>query len=311
MQDSDRPDILFMNATQGSFHLSWDDAVQLVHSQSLPFDTAFRPIYDSNWQPISGFAYFESKVTGNPIRSDSGHGVPATLSTAKHWEASMPPDALNIWASLALTFMGITSVYAAWLGINQWQFAELVSKASSLPEDSPEFRTLVSKGEALDNMALFFLVPFIIGGILWMIWKYKACKNLPKFGARDLAYQPGLAACSYIIPIASYVLPVLATKELVQATKDPKNWKSMRPGFLIYIWWTFYVLFGLSDMAMRFALSDVEELLVFGLRLSAAGNVCLVISGFLAAQFCVDITKRQERMRREWFDQTPIASGLS
>lgn len=311
MQESDRPDILFMNASQGTFHLPWEQAVQLVHSQSLPFDTAFRPIYDPNWQPISGFAYFESKVTGNPMGSISGAGAQATVSTAINWETSMPPDSLNVWAGLALTLMGVTSVYAAWLGMNQWLFAESVSKASSLPEDSPEFGALVAKGEALDNMALFFLVPFIIGGILWMIWKYKACKNLPKFGARDLAYQPGLAACSYLIPIASYVLPVLAVKELVQATKDPKNWKSVKPGFMIYVWWTFYVLFGLSDMAMRFALSDVEELLIFGLRLSAVGNVCLVISGFLAAQFCLDITRKQERMRNEWFAQTPISSGMS
>ena len=109
-------------------------------------------------------------------------------------------------------------------------------------------------------------VALVIGFLSYLVWKYKAYKNLNSFIFPPVRYRPGWAVATYFIPIAWYFLPYKIMKEL-WINSDPRfenldEKEVMRilnkPSNLLRVWWASFLLFSFIGFAVPELTPDPE-----------------------------------------------------
>lgn len=88
--------------------------------------------------------------------------------------------------------------------------------------------------------------------IVVSIWSLRICENAARSGART---QPGLAAGSWYIPLAWFVLPFILLNQARRGRGSPTA---------LVLWAIFFGLTGLMMGAQRGAVSDIDETLDIG-----------------------------------------------
>ncbi len=70
----------------------------------------------------------------------------------------------------------------------------------------------------------YLLIYFTKTGF-FLRWIYLAQRNLPELGARSLVATPGWAAGSFFIPFVNLWAPFAAMRQLVKASRSPRQWE--------------------------------------------------------------------------------------
>ena len=109
--------------------------------------------------------------------------------------------------------------------------------------------------QAVIGLAQFVL--FVASAVVFLMWVYRAHKNLPSLGATGLRFTPGWAVGWFFIPIMCLFRPYQAVAEISKAS-DPKvdatdstSWKSVGALPLVGWWWAFFLI---SNFVGNFAL---------------------------------------------------------
>jgi hypothetical protein len=93
------------------------------------------------------------------------------------------------------------------------------------------------------GLFLFFayLVLYIITGVLFLKWVYRANRNLRAFSGVEMKYGPAWAVWSYFVPIACFFVPPAVMAEIWAVSHRAKS------GGLVGLWWLFVVVSALAS----------------------------------------------------------------
>ncbi len=156
-------------------------------------------------------------------------------------------------------------------------------------------------------VAILQLVVFIFSSILFLIWIYRAHKNLPALGAAGLRYSPGFAVGAWFIPLVNLILPYHVMKEIWRASDpdmidpNPTVWQKAHVSPLLAAWWIFWFLDAAGGRLAGQLASGVDTLdgfIAVG-WLTVLSDSLTVVNAALAIWVVTRIDERQEdRSRR-------------
>ena len=124
-------------------------------------------------------------------------------------------------------------------------YADLINKAIS-----GEF---ITEAEALTTEAIYggialaLLVPYVLAGILFLIWVYRTHKNLPYLNVEGLRFKPGWSVGYFFIPLMALFRPYQMMVEKWKASNpnvnisNQESWKTSSSSPLIGCWWAFFL----------------------------------------------------------------------
>jgi hypothetical protein len=147
------------------------------------------------------------------------------------------------------------------------------------------------------GVGLLELVLVITTAVFFLMWLYRAHKNLPVLnpGCR-LHYSAGMAVGSFFIPFANLIVPYRAVKEVWQKSGAPGEafLSEPKPPAIFPLWWIFWLLASFSgNISTRMSFDDTVPASNAAIASIIAGILSMVAAGF--AWFVVDsIDKRQE-----------------
>ena len=140
---------------------------------------------------------------------------------------------------------------------------QLLNRAASGVDIDPELASTNDWRQMA--IGLVQMVVSLAAGICFLMWIYRAHRNLPALGARRLKYSPGWTVGYFFIPILNLFRPYQATAEIWRAS-DPSVMMSERSGWsevptpnILPLWWAFWLLATfVGQVAARMALQDAE-----------------------------------------------------
>ncbi|UOR14375.1 DUF4328 domain-containing protein [Qipengyuania aquimaris] len=138
-----------------------------------------------------------------------------------------------------------------------------------------------------------------------MIWVWRAHANIREVGIRS-KYGPGFAVASYLIPVANFMLPFEAMRELHNRSHGESEDFAHSGVENVTAWWT-AVLVGLlifSAMIVKFALDAGTNLILMTplwmeFALLAFAILLLLVSAYLFSSLTRAITAAQEEVLPE------------
>ena len=106
----------------------------------------------------------------------------------------------------------------------------------------------LAKAEAIDTrqqvLGIIYLIVYIITGITFLKWIYRANLNVRGFGVRGLKFTPGWSIGYYFIPILNLFKPYQAMREIWKTSKNPDDWENQQGSPLLASWWTLFLISG-------------------------------------------------------------------
>jgi hypothetical protein len=114
-------------------------------------------------------------------------------------------------------------------------------------------------------LTLIGLAVLITTAVLFLVWTYRAYRNLLAFGASELTTSPGWAVGSWFVPILNLFRPYQVMKEIWRGSDpatgptDRRARSDMPVHWALGWWWTFWIVaswFGNAAGRLAFTASD-------------------------------------------------------
>lgn len=117
-----------------------------------------------------------------------------------------------------------------------------------------------SQAEANDSrqqiIALISIGIFIITGISFLMWIYRANINCHSFTDQAMEFTSGWSVGWYFIPFANLYKPYKVMKEIWNISENPVEWKNKSGSGLLVSWWALWLLAGfLGQLSFRLSLN--------------------------------------------------------
>lgn len=157
---------------------------------------------------------------------------------------------------------------------------------------------LIAEARTMDVLRLVILGLYVITTIIFLRWVFVVDSNCHGFGAVGMTISPGWAAGWYFIPFANLVKPFQAMSEIRRVSTDPVNWLALRAGWLLALWWTFWLVTGSVNQFAWSAFDRVHSLSEFRTAVDwqVADRSIQAISFAIALMLVYDITRRQKNL---------------
>ncbi|MDD2942722.1 MAG: DUF4328 domain-containing protein [bacterium] len=139
---------------------------------------------------------------------------------------------------------------------------------------------------------------FIMTGIAFLKWIYRANVNSRGFGAQDMKFTPGWSIGYYFIPFLNLVRPYRAMKEIWQVSHNPAAWKSQNGSALLGWWWALWLISGfLGQMVFRMSMrADTIDTLKASTGASILSSIVEIPLCIVALQLVKSIAAKQEQL---------------
>jgi len=127
---------------------------------------------------------------------------------------------------------------------------------------SPTFSQVEADANDARQQIIFMLswIIFILTGITFLLWVYRANLNCHGFDAQGMRFSPGWSVGYFFIPVFNLFEPYFAMKEIWQVSTDPTEWRREMGGPLIGWWWALWLI-SLLILALSFLLpTDVASI---------------------------------------------------
>ncbi len=172
------------------------------------------------------------RVCGQAI----GGAVPAT-GPARFESLRRLTTPLVVGLGLVIAF----DILLAAINIERISLANRIIAGESYREVEADFSALVY--QIVNSL---YVLPFLMASIVFMIWIYRASRNLEPLGCRNQKYSPGWAVGWFFIPLANLVMPFLVTREIWKGS-DPRypdgvSWLQAPLSAVVPAWWTLNVI---------------------------------------------------------------------
>jgi len=156
-------------------------------------------------------------------------------------EASLLPPYVSTRASARwVTGLLVASGAVAWIavGIDLAELRLLSRLVEGHAVELPEREAFALTREVVRVLQLSLILA-TVG--LFIAWLYRSRVNVRAFGARRLQWARNWSVLAFLIPVANLLLPYAVIREVWQASDpratDPLEWKLVRPGRLLRLWW--------------------------------------------------------------------------
>ena len=162
----------------------------------------------------------------------------------------------------------------------------------------------VTQAEASANAARLVsissaaMVLLIVNAISFGIWIVRAHKNLRAFGITDTTFTPGWALGWFFVPIANFVRPFQAMKELWQASHAGAEWSKSSSTNLVNSWWCLWLLSGVygNVIGRLFTSENSIDEVIMSTKLIMAGYLIHIPLCLLALKLVRGIHNAQESL---------------
>ncbi|MBN2578466.1 MAG: DUF4328 domain-containing protein [Pirellulales bacterium] len=237
--------------------------------------------------------YDSPKSDDLSISVDTSRGArPVALYRSGHHRA--------IWAISLLSLCLLASVLGIASTSLQIGFLE---KVRSGKFDQQELWLLAQSNDVREMVAGFFqTVTYIASAVTFLLWFFRAYKNLLALGADGLEYSPGWAVGAFFVPILNLFYPYRIMKEIWRhsvpdLSVDPKNIKASS---LVGWWWGMFIFMNiLAQISMRLnlAASQIQDFFL-GSYTSIVSDLFSIIAALLAIFVIRDVERRQDARYR-------------
>lgn len=146
------------------------------------------------------------------------------------------PSGLTRWLKFLLVANVLILLAAIWSGWVEIQLLNDISSGQVISEidaDANDYR------QSLLGATQFLL--FVITGIFFLRWVYRANSNVRQLGAKGMKFSPGWSVGYFFIPVLNFWKPYQAMKEIWKASSNPKNWTSESVGLVLGFWWMLWI----------------------------------------------------------------------
>ena len=137
-----------------------------------------------------------------------------------------------------------------------------------------------------------FILVFIVAGILYCLWVYRAYKNLRALGHLQTDFTPGWAVGWFFVPVVNLWKPFQAVQE-IWVKSDPSEFS--RGSGLIAFWWVCFLITGFANWIGAAAV--VLPLVVISM-------IAHVIAAILLIAIIIGVDRAQEA-RAKAVDENP------
>ncbi|HRJ88637.1 MAG: DUF4328 domain-containing protein [Blastocatellia bacterium] len=203
---------------------------------------------------------------------------------------------LSYFAIGGLALIAVTDLISVGLSVGQ-----MVNPAMSVNLDEP---VDLSLWMMLQSFVILLRFPFYVATVvLFLVWMYRAHKNLEFLRPTDLRFTPGWAVGWWFIPFANLVKPFQAMRE-IWCESDPEV--ADEPAFLsaslhsapafMGFWWAFWITSNIASNVTGnlFDPENMDRVQLTGMMFLATGILSMVAAA-LAIMVVRDTTNRQEQ----------------
>ena len=167
-----------------------------------------------------------------------------------------------------------------------------------------------AEGDANDHImevtSYFRIAFYILAGVSVMYWSYRAHVNARSQGALGLTTEPGIVACSYIIPFVNLWVPFQSMRELWKHSFPAPANQGTPP--LLVLWWTSWLLsLFLGNFVTKFIRVTDLRSGIYASQAQIVWLLCSLASGVLLYVIVTRISADQAERRR----QAVVASAES
>ena len=165
----------------------------------------------------------------------------------------------------------------------------------------------LTAAEALTLLIRVFLMGVaLFTGVFFLVWIYRAHKNLKALGATDLNYSPGWAIGGFFVPILNIVRPYQVITEIWKASaykarrSRGASWLYEPLPIFITAWWGLWLFSGFLDFLSATMILGLGR----GNEASAAGQyrilsyIANIACAALAAAVVLKINAKQEEANK-------------
>lgn len=146
-----------------------------------------------------------------------------------------------------------------------------------------------------DMIAGWSVISFLIAGIFYFVWLYRAISNARSFHPKDITFTPGWSIAWYFIPIVCLYGPYQDMSKLWKASQDPHHWENITSLSLVKWWWFFWLASNIVLFVakrLRDDAKDIDSLISFSLT-GITGYIGQAICAFLLILIMKEICKKQ------------------
>ena len=182
----------------------------------------------------------------------------------------------GLYATIAMSIIGVIS------GVLEYQFLNNFQKGVYVFQED----LAVAAGESNDTresaVGIIQIIVFLITGVLYLCWIYRANSNARSLGATGMRFTPGWSIGFYFIPIMHLWKPYQAMKEIWKASANPDNWREHVVPILLPWWWFFWLSVNFAGyIELRFYLKGENMEDLEDISYLIISNVFLIISNVL------------------------------
>lgn len=147
--------------------------------------------------------------------------------------------------------------------------------------------------EGANSIYTFNFVGYLATFILFLVWHYRACKNLERNEVQNLKYGAIWSVAYYFIPILFFFRPYQAMGELWRASHSRNHQNIGNPGKLI-IWWLAFIIINVPIPAHELIFQGKNNTdIKAGLIINMIYSICSIIAVWMIYLISSEITKAQ------------------
>lgn len=198
------------------------------------------------------------------------------------------------WAFVALIIMTLVIIWA------YFRQADLITDA--INGRMITFWEAEENDARIQQFSFIWLGVYILATVLFLVWIYRAHKNLSYLGATDLRFTPGWAVGWFFIPIMNLFRPYQVVSEIWKAsdseinTKDSFLWKRQPTSPIVGLWWAAFLIINYFDWFVTWRIDtstyDLTELLNITYLYIASDFVTVI--GIIITITMVRMTSRRQ-----------------
>jgi hypothetical protein len=165
----------------------------------------------------------------------------------------------------------------------------------------------LAAGDVLLFVFLFSLIGVsLLTAVFFLVWIYRAHKNLRALGATDLKYSPAWAIGGFFVPLLNLVRPYQVVMEIWNSSASLRRdsfggtWKQEESSLFIGLWWGAWLIARSFDSLGAFIVigASQSDRLSVATRFRVVSEVVNIASAALAIMVVLKINARQEKSNR-------------
>ena len=179
-----------------------------------------------------------------------------------------------LWIMIALDVVAAVSTFleiGLFVALQEHLYASAAAAQADAAESDARQRAI----------GMLQIIMFVITGIVFLCWIYRANHNARQLGAAGMRFSPGWSIGWYFIPIANFWKPYQAMKEIWRASADPAHWQDYPRGSILPWWWFCFLLAnvtGTISFRLARAAKDIPMLITTDVAIIIANVAAIVLS---------------------------------